>query len=73
MMAYKPCKYLDAKPGERIMKDSFFRCLCPIPVMPVFPVSITKAYGFRFLIDKDKCLVRKEDCAACPLYEGRKG
>ena len=64
-MAYKPCIYLQTH-GRRVMKDYAFQCAAPDPVLPPMPASITGAYGFSPKFSRR--YVRKEDCAACPIY-----
>lgn len=64
-MAYKPCRYLETH-GRRVLRDSVFACLAPLPEMPALPASVTKHYGYSLKFPRS--YVGKDDCAACPLY-----
>ncbi len=65
-MAYVRCKHLDADHVRAIREDHAFRCKVEIP-MPVFPVSVTKEYTFKW--PPSRSYVSKEHCARCPLFE----
>ncbi|TIP39745.1 MAG: hypothetical protein E5X76_28950 [Mesorhizobium sp.] len=59
------------KRGRVIMRaDQAWRCLAPPPELPVMPVSITGAYGFKW--PPGRRYVQRDDCAECPCWTERK-
>lgn len=66
-MAYKKCKWLETRPGETVRKDRAYRCLYPVEIMPLLPISVTEYFSFRW--PPQKMSVVKSMCAACPCFE----
>lgn len=74
-MTCKTCKYLDVQPdksGRIVVRDTAYRCVVPIPKMPVLPDCITKQYGYTDItVRRDRWMVPVQG-ANCPLHEPRK-
>ncbi len=72
-MTRKPCKFVDIKPDARgrvvMRKDFAYKCNYPAPELPLLPVSITAAYGFKW--PPSRSSVWKDGCEDCPCWTPR--
>lgn len=73
-MTCKTCKWLDVPPDKRgriVVRDTAYKCIVPLPEMPVLPDCVTKQYGYTdFLARRDRWMIPKQG-GTCPLHEAR--
>jgi hypothetical protein len=69
-MSCKTCRWLDVAPspsGRRVVRsDRVYACRVEVPV-PVLPISVRKAYGFKW--PPEKAFVSPDNGADCPLFQ----
>lgn len=73
-MTCKTCKWLNVPPDKRgriVVRDTGYRCIVPLPVMPALPDSITKRYGYRDVTLARENFMLPTQGATCPLHELR--
>lgn len=67
-----PCQFARIEPdkaGRVVMRaDAAWPCMFPVEA-PVFPASITDAYGYTW--PPRRTHVTRESCAACPCWTAR--
>lgn len=65
------CKWLGVGEGERLSRNTLYRCLVPLPALPDLPTSVTRGSRFDWPPRRLRVIV-DDHCTTCPLYEGAK-
>jgi hypothetical protein len=71
----KTCKWLAVPPDKRgriVVRDTAYRCIVPMPVLPALPDCITKQYGYTKITERRDYWMTPKQGVTCPLHEPRK-
>jgi hypothetical protein len=74
-MTCKTCKWLDVpadKRGRIVVRDTAYKCIVPMPVLPALPDCVTKQYGYHDIVQSRTRFMIPTQGATCPLHEERK-